>query len=257
MTPQHHDDLLPIDSQHARVFRCPGEAAPVSESVHLARVASGWHGCRDCVWNPSAPPAGDPRTAIRRTANGVRGGYLNAIDRFRAAQLASIFSSHMARVVHVRSALRAEDTAVSLSGRVGVAIGYDQREGDQDIFAGVVSAVLQNGCDVWDVGECTTASLLEFGRRAPVAGCLMVTGAGGRPGDVGLDAFSRDGRSLSVPWTDFGVGLRVLAVSSGTPTEHHDRRLAAGTAGGNQRASVGDGQTDESIRRVAEHSGGQ
>ena len=225
-----HDNLLPIDNEHASVFRCPGEPAPVSRSVHLARMASGWHGCRECVWNTSEPTAdtaaagseavvedagtsrrmAEGHTGIRRTASGVRGAYLNAVDRFRAAQLASIFSTHLARVSHVRQSIRSEPTGVARPAGVALAMGYDQRHGSQDLYAGVVSAVLQNGADVYDLGECTCCSLLGFVRaHRTVVGSLMVTGAGGRAGEVGLDAFDTDGRSLSVPWNDFGVGLRV------------------------------------------------
>ncbi|MCR9202128.1 MAG: hypothetical protein NXI04_26090 [Planctomycetaceae bacterium] len=222
-----HDNLLPMDNAHASVFRCPGEPAPVSQSVHLARMASGWHGCRECVWNTSeAPAAGtgseaeeeshdsrhtvDRNTGIRRTASGVRGAYLNAVDRFRAAQLASIFSTHLARVSQVRQSVRSEKAGVTGPAGVALAMGYDQRHGSQDLYAGVVSAVLQNGGDVYDLGECTCCSLLAFARHhRNVAGSLMVTGAGGSAGEVGLDAFDSDGRSLSVPWNDFGVGLRV------------------------------------------------
>lgn len=228
MTSSYHDDLLPIAEGHPNVFQCPGEPAPVSESVHLARLASGWEGCTDCVWNPNSqqPDAGPDNGGIRRTDFGVRGQYLNAVDRFRAAQLASIFSSHLSRVTHVRQALKSDQTTVSKAVGVTIAVGYDARTGSQDIFTGVVSAVVQNGCDVVDIGECTTSSLLSFLRQnRHLAGCLMVTGAGGAAGDVGIDAFGKDGRSLSVPWIDFGVGLRV---ASGLPVPGHSSEASTG-----------------------------
>lgn len=203
------------------IYRCPGESAAITREVHLARLESGYSGCGDCVWNDCRPADQTANStqqkldnSIRRTSTGVRGPYLNAMDRFRAAQVAAILASHISRVSFVRSAVGAAAiegvTAATVTARI--CVGYDGRAGSQDLFAGVVSAVLQNGCDVIDAGRCSTASLLSTCRsESNIAGCLMITGAGAKAGDVGIDVFGSDGRSLSVPWTDFGVGVRMQA----------------------------------------------
>lgn len=214
---------LPIlSADHDTIYRCPGESSPISREVHIARLDSGWSGCRDCVWNDAkvASQTAQPckqsiDKSIRRTESGIRGPYLNAIDRFRAAQVATILASHIARVAFVRSAVHqaAAQGVSAATATAKICIGYDGRVGSQDLFAGVVSAVLQNGCDVVDAGRCTSASLLSTGRsESNIAGCLFVTGAGSRAGDVGIDVFDTDGRSLSIPWTDFGVGVRMTAL---------------------------------------------
>lgn len=207
---------LPVlSSDESQVFQCPDEQTPISEAVHLARLASGWSSCSKCTWNNNAGShnANDSAasdSSIRRTSCGVRGAYLNAIDRFRAAQLGAILASHLSRVAAVRAAIRAGSETVQVKPAANICVGYDDRSGSQDLFAGVVSAVRQNGCNVIDAGRSTTASLLSLCRSSHQPdGCIMVTGNGAATGQVGLDVFDGDGRTVSIPWTDFSVGVRL------------------------------------------------
>ena len=212
-------------------YRCPGEAAAISESVHLARLAVGWEGCADCVWRHEhgtaprrdagglEPPDRIRRSQVSRTEFGVRGAYLNAVDRFRGAQLASIFTTHLTGVHREVARQRQTQTQrniadglslIDIASAITVAVGYDGRHGAPDVFSGVVSAVLQNGCNVIDAGRCTASSLLHISRRYPhLSGSLLVTGAGGASGDIGLDVFDTHGQSVAVPWQKFGVSVRL------------------------------------------------
>ena|GEM_PF-369403 len=212
-----------ISSDSGQAYRCPGESATISQAVHFARLKAGWTACSECIWNShQATTHGRNNQAfqtrqqagheIRRTCFGVRGAYLNAIDRFRGAQLAAIFATHLANLSRLDAAGQSSEfeQQSGKSPSVKIAIGYDGRMGSTDIFAGVVSAVLQNGCDVVDVGRCTAASLLSASRSdRGVAGCLLVTGSGGASGEVGIDVFRDNGRSVAIPWPEFGVGIRV------------------------------------------------
>ncbi len=206
-----------------RTFCCPGEKQPISEAVHRGRLASGWAGCAECLWkndgSNDSPASATPQTRlnIRRTEFGVRGAYLNAIDRFRGAQLAAIFSSHLASVhndvARLRSAQQSDKqqpAVVDANAPITLAVGFDGCHGTADVFSGVVSAVLQNGCNVVDAGHCTAASLLNVSRRYPhLCGSLLVTGANGESGDVGLDAFDPHGQGIAVPWQNYGVSVRL------------------------------------------------
>jgi hypothetical protein len=214
----------------AQTYQCPEERSPVSQAVHLGRLASGWSACRDCVWKDDVGDAvrltataraeTEKHRGIRRTEFGVRGTYLNTIDRFRSAQLATIFST---QIVHQTTTtdidgLSEDDDAdvVSTTAKAAVAIGYDGRLGSPDLFAGVNSAVRQNGCNVVDAGRCTAASLLNVFRMNPgVRGAILVTGAGGSAGDVGMDVFTQDQQPVPVPWQKYGVINRAC---------HTDRR---------------------------------
>ncbi|MEQ9407811.1 MAG: hypothetical protein RIK87_08785 [Fuerstiella sp.] len=230
-------DCSPIDDGGTSSFMCPGESSPVNRAIHLGRLASGWPGCFDCAWRHDGPDSADSpapldgasekatgripdraadRHCIRRSEFGVRGMYLNAIDRFRASQLASILSTHLTSL-HVRAyeslALDqdAEDSAtVRPAARATIAVGFGGRHGAPDIFAGVISAVVQNGCDVVDAGRSTAGSLLHLCRtRQTIQGALLVTGSGCGSARIGIDVFLADGQAVAVPWQDFGVAVRL------------------------------------------------
>ncbi|APZ93802.1 hypothetical protein Fuma_03420 [Fuerstiella marisgermanici] len=222
MPVQYDDDLLTIVDTSR--FVCPGETSPVSSAVHLGRLASGWPGCAECRWrNETAAP----RPAIRRTEYGVRGAYLNAIDRFKAGQLAAILSTHLTNLHSAVDQRRTEvaDNAKPASAdeatpvvrsppATTIAVGFDGSRGTPDLFAGVVSAVRQNGCPVLDAGQTSAAALLNVCRQHRRAfGAIMVTGAGAAPSETGLDVFLADGQTTAIPWQDFGVGIRFMSNS--------------------------------------------
>lgn len=235
MTSQSQPLRLPVLAESigevAHSYRCPDEEIPVSAAIHRARLAAGWAACRNCVWRDEGaanlPKAEKPaaariphRATVYRTEFGVRGQYLNAIDRFRGAQLAAIFSSHLTRMNAAAALAETRPDAETAANRdrviaepmVTIAVGYDSRHGAADVFAGVVSAVRQNGCHVIDAGHCTAASLRYICQRFHgLAGSLLVTGAGSPNGELGLDACDAEGHALSVPWQKFGVGVRLTS----------------------------------------------
>ncbi len=217
-----------VSGCRSQTYRCPGETSPVSQAVHLGRLASGWPGCTDCVWKEDVDAtdrfrAGaeiETRHGVRRTEFGVRGTYLNAIDRFRAAQLATIFSTQIAQqttAMEIDASSETDDADfVCATANVTIAIGYDGRRGSPDLFAGVNSAVRQNGCDVVDAGRCTAASLLNVFRTNPgIRAAIMVTGAGGAAGDAGMDVFTQDQQPVPIPWQKFGIISRACHTVQG------------------------------------------
>ena len=86
-----------VNQPHHREYVCPDEAHPISHSIHLARLASSYSKCGECVHRHEAGSrqlsASDlsrekiPRVARRSllAIDGVRGIYLNELDRTRAA----------------------------------------------------------------------------------------------------------------------------------------------------------------------------
>ena len=186
------------------VYRCPGEQHAVSRAVHLGRLASGYAACEQCVWKfassastDQAVSTTDTRPQIRRTTYGVRGQYINAVSRSIASRLATIIATHLRQQV--------PDHPLT------VATGFTGHRGGPDIFAGVVSAVLQAGCNVIDVGRCTAASLHHCLRTDDAAKYgILVTGAGAAPHDIGLDVICDDGRPIAIPWADHGLSATTL-----------------------------------------------
>lgn len=196
--------MLPLLAQ----YTCPGDPQPISESLHQARLRAGWSGCRECRWNETvsqsgSTPAVGPSPVIRRTKNGVRGQWLNAIDRIRGARLACLFGEQFRRL---KEAATEQSGTVVPTAPTTIALGFDEHRGCTEIFAAALTAVHQCGINVVDAGRCTAASLLHVCETFPdVDGAILVTGLAGQPGETGMDAFLPDGGALSVPWQDLGV----------------------------------------------------
>ena len=202
-----------------RTFLCPDESQPVSQAVHFARMRAGYEACDQCVFREadaekSSEMLWQSHSAIRRSPCGVRGEYLNAIDRVRAGQLSEMFVTQIVRRVEASQKAAESDSNQASAPRLNtkIAVGYDNRHGAADVFAGVCSAVRQSGCDVVDCGLCTIASLLHNCRtNGELDAVIMVTGAGSPSGYIGLDVFFSDGQCVTVPWKEFGVSTRMKA----------------------------------------------
>ena len=81
-----------------RRYICPGETHPISHSVHLARLAAFYPGCRDCPFRVETGQLA--RQTVERlqstakrierksllTSDGVRGRYVNELNRKKAEQ---------------------------------------------------------------------------------------------------------------------------------------------------------------------------
>jgi len=208
--------LLPSETQ----YNCPGDPHPISESLHLARLRAGWSGCLECRWNESQSAddkVADRSVVIRRTRHGVRGPWLNAIDRRTGALLACLFSEQLRRVSQMQSEL---PERVTNARPTTVALGFDAQRGCTEIFAEALTAVRQRGIHVVDAGRSTSASLLHVCDSFPgVDGAILITGQEGHSGDTGLDAFLPDGSSLSVPWQELGVKVKNAVDPGGLATE--------------------------------------
>ena len=240
----------------ASPFLCPGSSQSVSRAVHLARLNAAWPICDQCDWRldteglagktvESAERIRDHRAnGICRTEFGVRGPYLNELDRRTAADLARVFSLCVNEHFHVitrapdemiavrslqtlsrtmadKSMPEIQPTRVELSP---VVVGYDGRNSSPDIFVGVTAAVREFGLTVFDIGRCTAASIQEATRSLPeCAGAVFVTGSGMPVSWTGLDVSDSNGDPVPVVWKDFGVRLQHVSVFSASETQSCDR----------------------------------
>ncbi len=241
-------ELLTGDSNRPLLFPfvCPGSSQPVSRAVHLSRLNAAWPDCDQCEWRHDTEGLAD-RTiqeterirdnradGIRRTEFGVRGQYINDIDRRNAADLARIFcrclherpsaaesSTTAARVSAARtfrasdanSQAPAADMNPTLAALAPVVVGYDGRSSSPDIFVGMTAAVREFGLPVLDIGRCTAASIQEAARSFPqCSGAIFVTGADSPTSWTGLDAFDTAGDPLPVVWKDFGIRLQHVSI---------------------------------------------
>ena len=196
-----------------RTYVCPGEAHPISHSIHLARQASFYSKCRSCaqrtsadhsLGEPSERRAGAEHQRVSGTivvAEGVRGIYLNAWDRTRAAQWAAALASMLwdeEPRQGISSVLPVESGDNGHSRRRGptVVIGFDERPWSPDIVTGVAQGLRRMGCRVIDLGQ-TTEPITQFTvHHLNAAAGVFVTGAGHGPAWTGFDVVGRSGQ----PW---------------------------------------------------------
>jgi hypothetical protein len=238
LRPDRLTDLtLPILGQQEQLsgcYVCPGSNAPISRSLHLARLYSAWSGCDACEWNSDTEGLAERgirstqtirsqrADGIRRTEFGIRGQYINALDRRTAGRLMRAFC-HFFTSMESRTATECKHpgspTLCGLSGDPAgepirnteplLIAGYDGRSFSPDLFVGITSAVCQYGCSLIDIGQATACSLLEAIRRFPGAsGGVLVTGAGMPPSYTGFDVFDSYGAPVPVVWKDHGITLQ-------------------------------------------------
>lgn len=268
-------------------FLCPGQSQPVTRAVHLARLNAAWSVCDECEWRHHSEGLAtstieqterirDHRVdGLRRTEFGIRGPYINALNRSVAADFARVFCSCFAdsdlfgtsRTDHAcEEALQRRATAmlrtlqspadpkspesslltVPVMDEIApIAIGYDSRHSSPDLFAGTLAAVREFGIPVLDIGRCTTASLQAFVRSdESCCGSLIVTGAGMPPSWNGIDAMDAEGDPVPVVWKDFSIRLHHVA-SHETSTLAATERTISRDDQANEDSAV-----DEMLRRI-------
>lgn len=229
--------LIPPDQ--ALDYTCPGESHPISRSVHLARLASGFAECRRCQHNGTANPDGSASSELARrslvTAEGVRGIYLNELDRTRASEWGAAFASilwdEQPRVGRIVPTPVAGSSSISVTGSSGdmaavseaasplpdltvmppsrrgpvVVIGFDERPSSPDIVMGVALGLRRMGCQVIDLGQTTRPCFHFAVHHLEAVGGVFVTGSGCDPASTGFHFAGRN----SVPWLQFDQ-LRML-----------------------------------------------
>ncbi len=242
-----HELLDQLEPVSGSPFVCPGNSAAVSRAIHLARLNAAWPGCDQCEWRFDSEGLAE-RTVleterirsqridgIRRTEFGIRGQYINDLDRQTAADLTRIFSA----CLHEQSAQHDVDAKArrlpreTRLGKTGVTepetstaeflavapviVGYDGRSASVDLAIGVVATSREFGMPVLDIGRCTAASIQEAARSFHEScGAILVTGAGTPNAWAGMDVFDRHGDAVPVVWKDFHVQLEHISSDAAT-----------------------------------------
>ncbi|WP_417392838.1 hypothetical protein [Gimesia sp.] len=205
-------------------FQCPGENYPISKAIHLSRLAAFYPKCREC---PHHAHTGNlspelierlkqtqhSRASTQKpfTREGVRGVYLNQINRTQAAHFAGAFSTLLWEAIPLQGVAPQKKVPHSQPATADVApkgnqeqsrgpsvvIGFDERPSSPDIITGVASALRRNGCRVIDLG-LTVPSILSFATNHLQAhGAIMVTGAQSGPAYTGLDFLLQHSQPVS------------------------------------------------------------
>lgn len=215
----------PVEGAAAEtLFICPGSTSGITRSVHLARLHSGWPVCDQCEFRRHTEGLSEQavgeihrvrelrRDGLERSEFGVRGPWMNVLDRGLAERLAEVFCLCLQRagksVGEPAAAAAGTEVELRRESLRAIVIGYDCRSFSQDLFAGVTEAVSRLGFPVFDAGRTTAAALHEAVRRTSgVLGGVWVTGAGCAPAWAGLDVFDSTGEAIPVVWKDFGIRL--------------------------------------------------
>tara|TARA_R110002095_G_scaffold194927_2_gene173389 strand:- start:8364 stop:9824 length:1461 start_codon:yes stop_codon:yes gene_type:complete len=218
--------LLPVLKHTAEVFfQCPGEDYPISKAIHLSRLAAFYPKCRDC---PHRGETGNlsPQTVKRLqqtqqqrvtshdlfTSEGIRGVYLNEINRTQAAQFAGAFSSVLWESLPLKGLAPQEPAAHTFkttqypheipssekSRGPGVVIGFDERPSSPDIITCVANALRRNGCRVIDLGLTVPAIMSYATTHLQAQGAIMVTGSQRGPSYTGLEFLQANAQPVSV-----------------------------------------------------------
>ncbi|MBW3542532.1 MAG: hypothetical protein KY476_19900, partial [Planctomycetes bacterium] len=204
-----------------KLYICPGESRPISRSVHLARLAAFYPKCRDCAlrgetgqlppriieWRRTAEGRVEPPS--RASDDGIRGVYLNEIDRRRTEQIAA----------RLAAALWERQPPVSGDSRPqpSVVVGYDERPCSPDLVTGVVRSLRRHGCRVIDIGLTTKPAFWFAADHLEATAGLFVTGSGCEPSWTGLDVVGQGGAPLSCDATD-ELRLDVLDEAGNVPS---------------------------------------
>lgn len=214
-------------------YQCPGESMPVTAAVHLSRLATGWHACREC---PQRRELGHLVTRLVRetsgyerperslfTRDGVRGLYCNELTRKSIAEIASavalIFWEEHNPEDPLRPRVRPGEQTIDLSLRrqrrafgldeqivppphlptqePRIVLGYDPRASSPDLAIGVAESLRKWGCHVLAAGMVSRPEL-DFAVQAHKAqGGVYITGGTSPVNWNGMDVVDDHGWS----WT--------------------------------------------------------
>lgn len=200
-------------------YVCPGERHAIPRSVHWGRLAALYEKCGECPhrndlgllplrvsveWKLAAHAGRQP---LEFAADGIRGRYLNDLDRQRAVACASAFAAWLWDRQPLIGRLHNKDEAApderprgrsptaSADGPILV-VGYDERPSSPDLAVGVVTALRQMGCRTIDVGLATKPVWRYSARHFSAEGGVFVTGAGCEPPWTGLDFSGTKGQPI-------------------------------------------------------------
>lgn len=190
-------------------FQCPGEISPISEGVHLSRLAAFFNKCRNCPSRsdivrlaPGLRTAWEQLLARRSPdslfrMDGVRGRVHSDWTEREAAQLAAAYLAVLADVLVVHH----EQTLAPRPPHPRIVLGYDTRAESPE-FAIVIARMLrQHGAELIDLGWSTRPMVEQRLWTSGASGAVYITGAGCAPAWTGVDLLGPDG----IIWSRGGV----------------------------------------------------
>lgn len=198
---------MPPQAEITGKYLCPGESLPIDRSLHLARLAAGYDGCRDCEHRCKTGTL--PKQVVKglgtrsegfekQTFAPNRGVYLNELTRPIMVNIVE-HAVEMLEESKVQSPESREEKTTLDSGlstlvtSPRILVAHDWRPSSPDLVIGVVAALRRWGCEIVDLGlisrSCFDFAMGQF--HADLG--LYVTG-GNEPEKVnGLDIIGSTG----------------------------------------------------------------
>lgn len=213
-------------TESAAKYRCPGQASPISRSVHLGRLAQFYPGCRQCRFREDTGVLSARHVArLAETRHrglrtdlfhneGAGGVYLNDLGPAEARRMAVALGFYL-----IRDDVDGQTTAPSREPPLAVIAG-DGRPEAPELVAAVSEGLRWTGCGVIDAGQTTAPCLMAAIAAWGAAGGILVGNPSGRPETVGLKFWAGSARPLS----DNGP-LRAIQRRFETPPERPTRRF--------------------------------
>ena len=180
---------------HHREYLCPGEAHPISHSIHLARLASNYSKCGECVHRHDSgsrqlsvsDPSRERASRVARRSllaiDGVRGIYLNELDRTRAAHWGAALAAMLwDEEPRYGAACRSESDAVATE----LEAEGEERDIERSVELPIASSSAGDGADI-DLSHTVQAGSLAFRKaglpefRVERRGPVVVIGFDERP----------------------------------------------------------------------------
>ncbi|QDT33328.1 phosphohexomutase domain-containing protein [Thalassoglobus polymorphus] len=249
-----------------KVYLCPGETQPISKSVHLARLSSGYDACSNCEHRfDTATLPGEVTKKVHGSDKqsqqsqhvsrfsgfldrgvGIRGLYLNEMTR----PVISKFVEHAVELLTQSrdSELTVDDEFADNSpsllsdSALHVLVAYDWRPSSADLAVGVVPVLKRSGCEIIDLGQtsraCFDFAISQF--KSDLG--IFVTGGNGVDGVNGLDILGGDGREWAHPGE-----LTTLLTRLNSPASRSSRY-----AGNYQAFSLVD-RYEQHVRQLFDH----
>jgi phosphomannomutase len=193
-------------------YICPGETHAISRAVHLARLSAFYPKCAGCPHRQETGQLPQPQFSEESpmrpaglgaslfTLEGVRGAYLNQLQRRTAGELAAAFASLLWEALPLsgRDDWR-DDNSRRIVRRTGplVVVGFDERPSSPDIVSGVAMALRRMSCQVVDVGSLSLPCFRFAVSHLQAAGGIFVSGHGAAASFTGLDFVMKHGRPIS------------------------------------------------------------
>jgi phosphomannomutase len=178
-------------------YRCPGERSPVSEAVHLGRLAGFYPACRRCPHGEQTGTLSSRQVKrVQETrrrgqirplfhSEGAAGTYLNDLDPASARRMAAALGVYLRR--------RPRDTSDSPR----TIIASDGRPLTPEMVAAVGEGLRWAGCHVVDIGAASAPCTARAIDHLNADGGILVGNPEGRAHTVGLKFWADGARPLS------------------------------------------------------------